>query len=67
MVGQLFHNSYRSSVYGKKSLLRRFFKGIYFLFRLKWIFNLFFTWLDKVDRDYEATLNFVVTARKPKP
>lgn len=65
MVGQLFHNSLRSSCYGKKSVKARILKSIYFLFRLKWIINLFFTWLDNFDKDYGATLNFVVVAKKP--
>lgn len=65
MVGQLFHNSLRSSCYGKKSIKARILKSIYFLFRLKWIINLFFTWLDNFDKDYGATLNFVVVAKKP--
>lgn len=65
MVGQLFHNSLRSSCYGKKSVKARILKSIYFLFRLKWIINMFFTWLDNFDKDYSATLNFVVVAKKP--
>lgn len=65
MVGQLFHNSLRSSCYGKKSFKARLLKGVYFLFRLKWIINLFSVWLDNFDKDYSATLNFVVIARKP--
>lgn len=64
MVGQLFHNSLRSSCYGKRSLRARLLKGIYFIFRLKWIINWFFVWLDNFDKDYSSTLNFVVTARK---
>jgi SAM-dependent methyltransferase len=64
MVGQLFHNSLRSSCYGKTSFGARLLKGAYFLFRLKWIINVFFVWLDNVDKDYGATLNFVVVARK---
>ncbi|HLO72073.1 MAG TPA: methyltransferase domain-containing protein [Flavipsychrobacter sp.] len=65
MVGQLLHNSLRSSCYGKKSIKARLLKGVYFLFRLKWIINLFFVWLDNFDKDYSSTLNFVVIARKP--
>lgn len=64
MVGQLFHNSLRSSYMHKKSIRARILKTIYFIFRIKWILNWFFVWLDKVDKDYSATLNFVVVARK---
>lgn len=64
LVGQLFHNSLRSSCYGKKSLRAKILKGIYFLFRIKWIINVFFVWLDNFDKDYSSTLNFVVVARK---
>jgi SAM-dependent methyltransferase len=62
-VGQLFHNSLRASFTGK-SIFRKLLKGFYFLFRVKWFLNLFFVWLDNVDKDYSATLNFVVVARK---
>lgn len=65
LVGQLFHNSLRSSCYEKKSIRARLLKGFYFLFRIKWIINLFFVWLDNFDKDYSSTLNFVVVARKP--
>lgn len=65
MVGQLLQNSLRSSCYGKTSFRARFLKAVYFLFRIKWIINLFFVWLDNRDKDYSATLNFVVVARKP--
>ncbi len=64
MVGQLTLNSMRSS-FAKKSPLRKLLSGLYFIFRIKWIINAFFSWLDKVDKDYSATLNFVVTAKKP--
>jgi SAM-dependent methyltransferase len=64
LVGQLFHNSLRSSCYGKKSIKAKILKGIYFIFRLKWIINLFFVWLDNFDKDYSSTLNFVVVGRK---
>lgn len=64
LVGQLFHNSLRSSCYGKKSIKAKILKGIYFLFRIKWIINVFFVWLDNFDKDYSSTLNFVVVARK---
>lgn len=65
MVGQLFHNSLRFSYMGKKSFRAKVLKGFYFLFRLKWVINAFFSWLDEFDKDYMATLNFVVVAKKP--
>jgi len=65
LVGQVFLNSIRSS-FEKKSWKRSLIKGWYFLFRIKWLVNVFFGWLDKVDKDESATLNFVVVARKPK-
>ena len=64
MIGQLFHNAFRSSFKDKKSFGARLMDGIYFLFRLKWIINLFFVWLDNVDKDYSVTSNFVVVAKK---
>lgn len=64
LVGQLFHNSLRSSCYDKKSFRANLLKGFYFLFRIKWIINLFFVWLDNFDKDYSSTLNFVVVAKK---
>lgn len=64
LVGQLFHNSLRSSCYDKKSFRAKLLKGFYFLFRIKWIINLFFVWLDNFDKDYSSTLNFVVVAKK---
>lgn len=65
MAGQLMHNTIRSSIYGKKSFGAKLLKAFYFIFRIKWIINAFFSWLDKVDKDYIATSNFVVVARKP--
>ncbi len=64
MVGQLTLNSMRSS-FEKKSVMRKVLSGVYLIFRVKWIINALFSWLDKVDKDYSATLNFVVTAKKP--
>ncbi len=65
LVGQLFHNSLRSSYFGKKSFKAKLLSGFYFLFRIKWLINVFFVWLDNVDKDYSSTLNFVVIAQKP--
>jgi SAM-dependent methyltransferase len=64
LVGQVFLNSIRAS-FKKKSFKRKFIKALYFIFRIKWIVNIFFGWLDKADKDYSATLNFVVVAKKP--
>jgi len=63
MVGQILLNSMRASM-EKKTFLRRVFSFLYFLFRIKWLINIFFSWLDKVDPDESATLNFVVVAKK---
>lgn len=64
-VGQIFHNSLRSSFIGKKSFKAKILKGFYTLLRIKWLINLFFGWLDNSNKDYSHTLNFVVVARKP--
>jgi SAM-dependent methyltransferase len=63
MVGQILLNSMRSSM-EKKTFPRRVFSFFYFLFRIKWLINVFFSWLDRVDMDESATLNFVVVAKK---
>ncbi len=65
MVGQLTLNSMRSS-FQKKSLMRKFLYGLFFLFRIKWIINILFSFLEKYDKDYGATLNFVAIAQKSK-
>lgn len=64
MAGQLMLNTIRSSI-AKKSWKRSISKGLYVLFGVKWIINGLFSWLDEADKDYIATLNFVVVARKP--
>jgi len=64
LSGQVLLNSIRSS-FEKRSFKRKLAKGIYIVFGLKWIINFFFGWLEKMDTDYSATLNFVVVARKP--
>ena len=63
MVGQITMNSIRSS-FEKKTLIRRTLSFLFFLFRIKWVINILFSFLDKVDKDYSATSNFVVHARK---
>ncbi|NDC42195.1 MAG: class I SAM-dependent methyltransferase [Chitinophagia bacterium] len=63
-VGQLFLNSINSSI-RKKGLLRLLVKLWYKLFFVKVCTNLFCSWLDDIDTDYESTLNFVVVAKKP--
>lgn len=63
MTGQIFLNSFRSSA-EKKGTKRKFFKILYTVFRIKWLTNVFFSWLDRIDKDYSATLNFVVIAKK---
>ncbi len=64
LVGQLTLNSMRSS-FAKKTMLRRSLAFLFFLLRIKWLINIVFSFLDKVDKDYSSTLNFVVTAKKP--
>lgn len=64
MIGQLLQNAIRTSYVNKSSFKAKILKAFYFVFRIKWIINWLFIWLDKVDKDYNATLNFVVVARK---
>lgn len=64
VVGQGLQLALRTSLYNKKGFFRRVLKGIYFVLRLRWLINLFFSWLDKADYDPNPTLNFVVIARK---
>jgi SAM-dependent methyltransferase len=64
-VGQIFQNSLRSSFKGKRRFSSILLKVIYTIFRIKWIINLFFSWLDSFDKDYSHPLNFVVIGRKP--
>ncbi|MGN6568906.1 MAG: class I SAM-dependent methyltransferase [Flavipsychrobacter sp.] len=63
LVGQVMLNSIRSSI-NRKTFLSRFMNMLYFIFRIKWLINILFSYLDRVDRDNSATLNFVVVARK---
>lgn len=62
LTGQMLQNNIRSS-FGKGPG-RKLLKGIYWLFRLKWVLNMLFRWLDKVDYDESTTLNWVAVARK---
>ncbi|MCD6012637.1 MAG: Methyltransferase type 11 [Flavipsychrobacter sp.] len=63
LVGQLMMNSIRSS-FAKKTIIRRIFAALFFVLRIKWLINILFSALDKFDKDYSSTLNFVVVARK---
>ncbi len=63
LVGQLMLNSIRSSL-EKKTIKRQILSGLYFGLRIKWIINVLFSYLDKADKDYSSTLNFVVVAKK---
>jgi SAM-dependent methyltransferase len=66
LTGQALLNNLRSTLYRpNKSFKRRFFKGVFVLFRVKWLINLFFGFLEKKDKDEQTTLNFLVVARKP--
>ena len=62
-TGQLLLNSMRSSL-AKKTPTRRILNGFYFIFRIKWLINALFSYLDRVDTDFGFTSNFVVVARK---
>ncbi len=62
-VGQLLLNSIRTSL-AKKTPMRRVLNVCYFIFRVKWLTNLLFAFLERVDPDYNFTLNFVVVAKK---
>lgn len=64
LVGQLTLNSIRSSL-NSRTLTRKVLGGLYFLFRIKWLINILFSFLDKTDQDDSSTLNFVVVAQKP--
>jgi SAM-dependent methyltransferase len=63
LVGQLMLNSIRSSL-EKKTLTRRVLRAFYFVFRIKWVINAIFSFLERSDKDYSSTLNFVVVGRK---
>lgn len=63
MVGQLTLNSIRSS-FEKKTAIRKMLFALFFLLRVKWLINVLFSFLENADKDYSATLNFVVTAKK---
>ena len=63
LTGQVILNSFRSS-FNNKSFSRRLFKVVYTLLGIKYIINIGCSYLDKIDKDYSATLNFVVIARK---
>jgi hypothetical protein len=64
MIGQLLLNGIRSS-FIKKTVTRRILSALYFVFRIKWLINVLFSFLDRVDKDYNVTSNFVVVAQKP--
>jgi SAM-dependent methyltransferase len=65
LTGQTLQNNLRSSFIGKKGWKRKLLKHIYFLFRLKWLINIVFSWLEKTDPDESTTLNWLVVAEKP--
>jgi ubiquinone/menaquinone biosynthesis C-methylase UbiE len=46
-------------------IVARFFRFLYFALQIKVMVNVAYRWLDKMDYDDNATLNFVVVARKP--
>lgn len=65
LLGQMKLCNYNSFFIRHKSMPARFFRFLYFAFQVKVIVNLAYRWLDKIDYDDNATLNFVVVARKP--
>jgi SAM-dependent methyltransferase len=65
LVGQILLNSIRSSCERRRGL-RKVVWLMYSGLRVKWMVNGLFSWLDRVDMDETATLNFVVVGRKPQ-
>jgi SAM-dependent methyltransferase len=63
LTGQMLQNNLRSS-FGETPL-RKALGLIYRLFRIKWLINTFFDWLDRKDRSDISTLNWVAIAKKP--
>jgi SAM-dependent methyltransferase len=64
LVGQMLLNSWRSSFEMRGRRRRLLVGGAYSLLRAKWLVNLLFGALDRLDADPVATLNFVVVARR---
>jgi len=65
LVGQMLQNSIATSLFRPQTWAR---KAAWFLFaatRSKVLINVLFGYLDRIDYDPSATLNFVVVARKP--
>lgn len=65
LLGQTRLCNYNSFFIRHKGIVARFFRFLYFALQVKVIINLVYRWLDKIDYDDNATLNFVVVARKP--
>jgi SAM-dependent methyltransferase len=65
LVGQMFLNSAASSFMRPQTVTRRTMALLYSVLRVKWMVNLVFGALDRIDRDVSATLNFVAVAQKP--
>ncbi len=63
LAGQMLQNNLRSS-FGKTPA-RKLLGWSYKIFRIKWIINALFNWLDRKDRDNSSTLNWVAIGQKP--
>lgn len=64
-TGQIMINSFRSSINKENmSLKRKMFRLFFKVFGIKWLINIFFSFLEKIDPDDKATLNFIVVAQK---
>jgi SAM-dependent methyltransferase len=65
LLGQLTQNIFISSTRGKKSIFRKFI-GLLYKAGMKHIINIWFGFLEKIDKDEDfITLNFLVVAEKP--
>jgi ubiquinone/menaquinone biosynthesis C-methylase UbiE len=64
LLGQIKLSNYNSFFKKRKGLLSNFFQLIYFALPIRFINNLIYRWLDKMDPDDSATLNYVVVASK---
>jgi len=65
LTGQTIQNNIRSSFINKKGFKRKLLKIFYFIFRIKWLINISFAILEKIDKDEITTLNYLVVAEKP--
>ena len=65
LLGQMSQNIIRSSIEGKKSIFKKLLY-LFYRFFFKYIINLFYIGLEKLDKDEDfVTLNFVIVAERP--